>query len=225
MKKESVYILQKDTIRTAFSGCCVLKEGTILSLKNNYYSSKEGWTFPKEFVENNPEWFREHEDDKVTQCIFLDEEVKFLIIGNESNDYRIKNKRLVEIILAESKGELFIDNLEGIKSRQGTYTEKEYDAIKNLLLYEITQTDYLKDKVKELMAIISKMKEVKSGHYTQKDLLDAEERVFNDVKSIIPDLLKTSCRNVEAWMNFKTFSRYKNFKEGSKKECAVRNDY
>jgi hypothetical protein len=59
-----IYILQKDTLRAFSLQDHVLPAGTEVEFIPQFqrYASKSKWTFSKDFVENNPDWFKLKED-------------------------------------------------------------------------------------------------------------------------------------------------------------------
>jgi hypothetical protein len=58
------YILQKDSLAWALNQNMVIKAGAEVSIFDNKYITKTGWWFAKDFVENNPEWFKLKEQPK-----------------------------------------------------------------------------------------------------------------------------------------------------------------
>ena len=127
MSEKKVYILQKDLpdSKAGDEYICLTNNFSMVYYKNGD-RNESYWT--AENVENNLSWFKlkEEVNPAVDQIWFNNIENIKVRMNNGSATIDISSIRLAEILIAESKGQLFMDNPKYLKSRQGRYTEKEY---------------------------------------------------------------------------------------------------
>lgn len=134
MNKEKTYILQQDLPN--------LKSGTefTFSKGSSMYEStiQDDWhetTFYKKELIENSDWFKEKVEEKPFVVNFYGEgntkiNFKYRLYNDfPDKEFIISKERLQEILIAENKGELFINGNEQVWLRFGKeklYTEKEW---------------------------------------------------------------------------------------------------
>lgn len=169
-RKMKTYILLKDLPN--------VKAGAKSEYKNEHFCFDEagvGYAFKEKEIADNPEWFKEKEEKPTITDWYNDgidaknpcnprAGISFEFNNNLKPIY-ISKERLAELLIAENKGELFIDTKEDRNEKRGRL-------------------------------------------YTQKELLEAEEKAFNNAQLLVKH---SSFDSNELEYEFKTVRDYRNY--------------